>query len=132
MYKRTKKLFKKSVIATAVASVVVSAVGVPVVLAQDNFLIEEVIVTASKRSRTLQDTPIAVNVTTSQDIEQANIHDLGDLQTLVPTLRVNNSRPQASNSPARERPHRMRRRTPSFTPTETCPAPTEHGMAHHV
>ncbi|TQV74544.1 TonB-dependent receptor [Exilibacterium tricleocarpae] len=93
MHKRTDSLFKKSVLTTTVVTVVASAVNVPAVLAQDDegFGLEEIIVTASKREKTLQDTPIAVNVTTSQDIEQAKIYELADLQTLVPTLRVNNN-----------------------------------------
>ena len=48
----------------------------------------DIIVTASKREQTLQDTPIAVSVTSAETIEQAQIRDLIDLQTLVPSLRV--------------------------------------------
>jgi outer membrane receptor protein involved in Fe transport len=49
---------------------------------------ERIMITASKRSTGLQETPIAVTVTRSEDIEQARVLDIGDLQTLVPTLRV--------------------------------------------
>ncbi|MEQ1509760.1 MAG: TonB-dependent receptor plug domain-containing protein, partial [Sphingopyxis sp.] len=48
----------------------------------------DIIVTASKRETTLQDTPIAVSVTTAETIEQAQVRDLIDIQTLVPSLRV--------------------------------------------
>lgn len=48
----------------------------------------EIIVTASKRAQTLQDTPIAVSVTTSEAIERSQVRDLLDIQTLVPSLRV--------------------------------------------
>jgi iron complex outermembrane recepter protein len=48
----------------------------------------DIVVTASKREQTLQDTPIAVSVTSAAAIEQANVRDLNDLQTLVPSLRV--------------------------------------------
>ena len=48
----------------------------------------EIVVTATKREQTLQDVPVAVSVTTGATIEQAQIRDLKDLQTLVPTLRV--------------------------------------------
>ena len=47
-----------------------------------------IVVTASKRAQTLQDTPIAVSVTTAATIEQAQIRDLVDLQSVVPSLRV--------------------------------------------
>ena len=49
---------------------------------------EEIIVTASKREQTLQDTPISVAVASKQQIEQSQIRDLIDLQTLVPSLKV--------------------------------------------
>lgn len=49
----------------------------------------QIIVTASKRQTTLQDTPIAVSVTTAEQIEDAQVRDLLDIQTLVPSLRVN-------------------------------------------
>lgn len=91
MYKRSNSFFEKSILSTAVATVVVSTFGAPAVLARERLQLEEVLVTASKREKTLLDTPIAVSVTTSQDIEQTKINDLADLQTLVPTLRVNNS-----------------------------------------
>ncbi len=47
-----------------------------------------IVVTALKRERTLQDTPVAVSVTTAETIERAQIRDLKDLQSLVPALRV--------------------------------------------
>jgi iron complex outermembrane recepter protein len=48
----------------------------------------DIIVTAGKRETTLQETPIAVSVTTAASIERAQVRDLLDLQTLVPSLRV--------------------------------------------
>ena len=50
--------------------------------------LEEIIVTASKRAQTLQEVPIAVSVTTAETIEQAEIRDVLDLQSVVPSLRV--------------------------------------------
>lgn len=47
-----------------------------------------IIVTASKREQTLQETPIAVSVTSGEVLEQAQIRDVLDLQTVVPSLRV--------------------------------------------
>jgi iron complex outermembrane receptor protein len=48
----------------------------------------DIIVTALKRELTLLDTPVAVSVTSAQTIEQAQIRDLIDLQSVVPSLRV--------------------------------------------
>ena len=58
-------------------------------LAQDTASGDEIIVTATKRTQTLQEIPIAVSVTSAQTIEQATILDINDLQTVVPSLRVN-------------------------------------------
>ncbi|MCB5426332.1 TonB-dependent receptor [Altererythrobacter sp. CC-YST694] len=48
----------------------------------------EILVTATKREQTLQDVPVAVSVTTGEAIQRAEIRDLKDLQTIVPSLRV--------------------------------------------
>ncbi|OJU60377.1 MAG: TonB-dependent receptor [Altererythrobacter sp. 66-12] len=48
----------------------------------------EIVVTATKREQTLQDTPVAVSVTTAETIERGQIRDLRDLQTVVPSLSV--------------------------------------------
>lgn len=50
---------------------------------------DEVIVTATKRQQTLQEAPLAVTVTDSLTIERSNITDVLDLQSVVPSLRVN-------------------------------------------
>lgn len=48
----------------------------------------EIVVTATKREQTLQETPVAVSVTTADTIERAQIRDIADLSTVVPSLRV--------------------------------------------
>ena len=48
----------------------------------------EIVVTATKREQTLQDVPVAVSVTSAQTIERAQIRDIKDLTTVVPSLRV--------------------------------------------
>ena len=48
----------------------------------------QIIVTASKREQTLQETPIAVSVTSGETLENAQIRDVLDLQTVTPSLRV--------------------------------------------
>ncbi|MBS7670710.1 TonB-dependent receptor [Croceicoccus gelatinilyticus] len=47
-----------------------------------------IIVTATKREQTLQDVPVAVTVTTEEDIERAEIRDLKDLTSIAPSLKV--------------------------------------------
>ncbi|MEG3150267.1 TonB-dependent receptor [Sphingomonas sp. ZT3P38] len=49
---------------------------------------DDIIVTATKREQTLQDVPISVSVTGVETIEKAQIRDLIDLQSVVPSLKV--------------------------------------------
>ena len=70
---------------------VVAAMSVPA-LAQDTM--EEVVVTATKRAESIQDVPLSVSVVTGEVIERAEVRDLLDLQSVVPSLRV----PQFQNS----------------------------------
>ncbi|MBO9603721.1 MAG: TonB-dependent receptor [Novosphingobium sp.] len=48
----------------------------------------EILVTATKREQTLQDTPVAVTVATQEQLERSQVRDLKDLSILVPSLRV--------------------------------------------
>jgi iron complex outermembrane recepter protein len=57
---------------------------------------EPIIVTATKREKTLQEVPVAVSVTSAAAIERSQIRDLKDLQTLVPSLRVSQLQSSAS------------------------------------
>jgi outer membrane receptor protein involved in Fe transport len=83
------------------AGTAAAAIGAPAsLLAQDaegadSYAAEEdvssgntILVTATKREQTLQDVPVAVTVTTAETIERAQIRDLRDLQTVVPSLSV--------------------------------------------
>ncbi|MFC3173911.1 TonB-dependent receptor [Novosphingobium bradum] len=58
----------------------------------------EIVVTATKREQTLQDVPVAVTVTTAETIERAQIRDIRDLSTVVPSLRVNTLQSSASTN----------------------------------
>jgi len=67
----------------ATASFCVTAIG-----AEASDMLEEIIVTATKSERTLQDIPVAVTVTSAKTLERAHIQDIIDLQSIVPSLRV--------------------------------------------
>lgn len=62
--------------------------AVPIVSIAQEKKIDEIVVTATKRAQTLQDIPVAVSVTTGETIEKAQILDINDLQSVVPSLRV--------------------------------------------
>lgn len=71
-----------------VATPPVATAVAPVQTAPDTASSDDIIVTASKREQTLQDVPISVSVTSAQTIERAQIRDLIDLQSVVPSLKV--------------------------------------------
>jgi len=59
---------------------------------------EVVIVTATKREQSLQKVPVAVSVTTADTISKAQVRDLNDLQTLVPSLRISTNQSSANST----------------------------------
>jgi len=86
-------MFKKSFLMTT-SMLVAGAISVPAVAQVQ----DEIIVTATKRATTLQDTPVAVTVTTADVIEKAQILDIKDLQSVVPTFRVSQLQNSANTS----------------------------------
>lgn len=91
-FEQNARYFRRSLLVSAI----VTALGFTSLHAQENDTtaqseddgFETIMVTASKRLQGLQETPIAVTVTSGEAIEQTKVMDIGDLQTLVPTLRV--------------------------------------------
>ena len=75
----------KSSLRLAASAAVIALVASPAVAQLQE---DEIIVTATKRQTTLQDTPVAVTVTDFETIERAEINDVLDLQSVVPSLRV--------------------------------------------
>ncbi|MHA6333045.1 TonB-dependent receptor [Qipengyuania sp. CAU 1752] len=57
-----------------------------------------IVVTATKREKTLQETPISVSVTSGETLEQAQIRDVLDLQTVAPSLRVSQLQNSSSST----------------------------------
>jgi iron complex outermembrane receptor protein len=55
---------------------------------EEQFAPDDIVVTATKRERTLREVPISVSVTGQDVVEKAQIRDLIDLQSVVPSLRV--------------------------------------------
>ncbi|GGC26789.1 TonB-dependent receptor [Novosphingobium marinum] len=58
----------------------------------------EIVVTATKREQTLQDVPVAVSVTSAETLERAQIRDVKDLSSVVPSLRVNTLQSSANTN----------------------------------
>ena len=80
----------KKIITTAVSSALLSSsLMLPSLAnAQDSMQLEEVVVTARKRTESMQDVPIAVTVFTSQDIQDAGIERPQDFIGLTPNVSI--------------------------------------------
>ena len=50
--------------------------------------VDAIVVTAQKRSQSLQDVPVVVNVATAQLLQDSGVHDIKDLTLLTPGLIV--------------------------------------------
>ena len=51
--------------------------------------LEEIVITAQKRTEKLQDVPVSATVVSSQALANANVADLSDLNNLVPSVQLN-------------------------------------------
>ena len=95
-----RRQFARMGLMTGVAAA--ACVWAPTALAQDaedaTLTGDEIVVTATKREQTLQDVPVSVAVTSGETIERAQVRDLKDLQTLVPSLRVNQLQSSANTN----------------------------------
>lgn len=79
--------------AAGAISICLSAAGTIAASAQEesqdddsNFTLEEILVTAQKRAKTLQDVPIAVSAYTGETLEKSQVRDVRDLMMMVPAL----------------------------------------------
>ncbi len=75
-----------SLVKTLTAAVMLALTGAEA-LAQSGVL-EEVIVTATKRAESLQDVPVTVNAISETTLQEAGVVDLADIAQLVPSLTV--------------------------------------------
>jgi len=65
------------------------AMSVPLTLhAAEGTVLEEVVVTATKRASNLNDVPISVGVVTGEFLDDFNVQDMSDVQNFVPGLQV--------------------------------------------
>ncbi|KUJ84491.1 MULTISPECIES: TonB-dependent receptor [Microbulbifer] len=88
MYNDNNRVFRRNVLA---ASIVATAAGSPVAFAQDqeqSRTVEEVIVTATKRETSLQDTPVAVTAVSGEMLTELGIQSSIDLVKVAPGLKV--------------------------------------------
>ncbi len=77
-----RKPFRSSMMAVAVAS----ALGITDYAAAQAMVLEEVVVTARKRSESLQDVPMAVSAFNTRQLQNAMVNGMEDLERMTPNL----------------------------------------------
>lgn len=85
---------KNTSLSTAILSTVLIASGTNIVHAADsadNYVIEEVTVTARKREESLQDTPIAISAFSGESLEQRGITQLIGIANYAPNMSFQNN-----------------------------------------
>lgn len=70
------------------ASLIALAAGSQSVAQDDAFSLEEIVVTAQKRSESLQDVPVSISAISAGDIAGQKLRDAGEIAALVPNLQV--------------------------------------------
>ena len=90
---RNNTTFQLSALSAAIASALLSGYAT----AQEAML-EEVIVTATRRSESLQDIPINITALSSTIIERDRLTDLSDIARMVPGMTVVDQGPRSSNT----------------------------------
>jgi iron complex outermembrane receptor protein len=79
------------------AAVAIALVASPTLAAQDE--LEEVVITAERRSTNLQDTPLSIQAITAEVMEQKGLVDLADVALYTPNLSISGSRGTGNNQP---------------------------------
>ncbi len=89
------KPFSRNTLTIAIASsALISATGSAQTKAEDGsaFSLEEIVVTAERRSQSLQDIPLAISAVSGEKIERAQITRTEDLSTAAPGLQISSGR----------------------------------------
>ena len=87
-----------SALKTPVAIGVAIALQTPLVQAQDEPVLEEIIVTATRRDQTVQEIPYNINVVTGNQLAQTGVSDPSTLVRLVPGLTIVDEGPRVSGN----------------------------------
>jgi len=82
---------KKNRLAVAIAVSTVALLSSQQSLSEERFLLEEIVVTATKRAESVQDIPLAVTAVDSRLLAQRGISDIESLATSVPGLHFSQS-----------------------------------------
>ena len=80
---------KHTTISSIIAlSTALSATSITTFAADEDFIIEDIIVTATKRSERMKDVPISMSALGAQQLEQTGVRDLKSIAEYIPNLQI--------------------------------------------
>src|SRR5581483_5389424 len=88
----------KTPVAAAVAAALCMESPLPVYAADSADALQEIVVTATRRSQSIQDTPYNIAATTSDVIEELHLNKIDDVAHLVPGISIQNQGAFASSN----------------------------------
>ncbi len=80
---------RRTALSKAVAAAVMASAGAAPVVSQDLMRLEEIIVTATKRSQTVQNVPLAISAFSGEFSKAVNLNDVKDLVSFTPGVTGN-------------------------------------------
>lgn len=92
-----RRCLSQSINQFARAGVIAAVAGVPIAQAQESMKLEEVVVTATKRSASLQDVPISISALGQDDLDNLNITNFQDYVMQMPSVSFTQRRPGQAN-----------------------------------
>lgn len=90
--KHTHVRFAKSMLARSIATAL-GVTGAGIAVGQNEFALEEVIVTARQHSESTQDVPMHIQTLTGADLKKQGLTSLEDLSRFVPSLSISSTSP---------------------------------------
>src|SRR5215510_1816222 len=84
---------KKKPVAAAVAAILAIKPAADVLAEDAGVQLEEIVVTSTRRSTSVQDTPISISAVSGETAQSLGLHTLDQMATLVPGLTLVDSGP---------------------------------------
>ena len=108
------KLGQRFLITTTLVSGVIGSLLMPAAEAQNELVIEEIIVTSQRRAQSVQDVPIAVNAIADTMLRNSGIDDIKELTQLAPSLQASSTNSETQGTVIRIRGVGTQGNNPAF------------------
>lgn len=106
---------RRAIVATGAATAsVIAGFAAPQALAQQDLVIEEIIVTSQRRQESVQDVPIAINALSDTMIRNSGIDDIKELEQLAPSLQASSTNSETQGTVIRIRGVGTQGNNPAF------------------